>query len=47
MKLSEVMRLCRLPCGKPLAFRSPRRKRRGFASGGIAANRVVCLDGKP
>jgi len=36
-----VMRLCRRPCGKPLAFRTPLRKRRGFASRGPAAKRVA------
>jgi hypothetical protein len=32
-----VLRLCRLPSGKPLAFRPPTRKLRGSASGGEAA----------
>jgi len=29
-----------LPCGKPLAFRSHIRIRRGFAAGGVAAKNV-------
>ena len=37
------MRLCRFPCGKPLAFRWLLITRRGFASGGVAANRVACM----
>jgi len=39
----QMARLCRLPCGKPSAFRSLLRIRRGFASGGTAAKRVVGL----
>ena len=41
------MRLRRLPCGEPLAFRSEPGKRRGFASGGLAAKTNRRLDGKP
>jgi len=37
------LRLCRLLCGKPLAFRTPVKLRRGFASRGGAAKRVVGL----
>jgi len=36
----SVLRLRRVPCGKPPAFRSLTYKRRGFASGGIAAKTV-------
>ena len=35
-----VFWLCHLPCGKPQAFRSALEKR-GFASGGVAANKVA------
>ena len=38
-----VLRLCRLPCGKPLAFLSSPRMRGGFASGGKAAKTVAGL----
>jgi hypothetical protein len=40
------MRLCRLPCGKPLAFRTPLSKGEASLSG-IAAKMVPGLDGKP
>ena len=38
-----ILRLCRLPCGKPPAFRVPLRMKRGFASGGLAAKRIAGL----
>ena len=38
-----MMRLCRLPCGKPPAFRSLLERRRGFASGRLAAKMFVSL----
>jgi len=42
-----VKRLCRLPCGKPLAFRTSFKRIRGFASGGVAVKGVARHDGKP
>jgi hypothetical protein len=38
-----VMRLCRVPCGKPPAFRVLGQETRGYASGGVAAKRVADL----